>query len=88
MITGEGRIDGQSVCGKVLYGIGTKAKAKNVPVIAIGGGVKEDSESLLDCGINAMFSIANGPMSLEYAMTNGPALIRQITKNIMRVFLK
>ena len=88
VITGEGRIDGQSVCGKVLYGIGTKAKAKNVPVIAIGGGVKEDSEALLDCGINAMFSIANGPMSLEYAMENGPALIRQITKNIMRVFLK
>lgn len=88
VITGEGRIDGQSVCGKVLYGIGTKAQAKQVPVIAIGGGVKEDSEALLDCGISAMFSIANGPMTLEYAMENGPALIRQITKNVMRVFLK
>ena len=87
VITGEGRIDGQSVCGKVLYGIGTRAKQKEVPVIAIGGGVKEDGESLLDCGISAMFSIANGPMTLDYAMENGPALIRQVATNIMRVFV-
>lgn len=88
VITGEGRIDGQSVQGKVLYGIGMRAKEKNVPVIAIGGGVREDSEALLDCGISAMFSIANGPMSLEYAMEHGTELIRQVTKNIMRVFVK
>ena len=57
-------------------------------MIAIGGGVKEDSEALLDCGISAMFSIANGPITLEYAMENGPALIRQVVKNIMRVFAR
>ncbi len=88
VITGEGRIDGQSVQGKVLYGIGMRAKEKNVPVIAIGGGVREDSEALLDCGISAMFSIANGPMTLEYAMQNGTMLIKQVTKNVMRVFKK
>lgn len=87
VITGEGRIDGQSVQGKVLYGIGMRAKEKNVPVIAIGGGVREDSEALLDCGIGAMFSIANGPMTLDYAMENGKELIRQVAKNIMRVFV-
>ena len=87
VITGEGRIDGQSVCGKVLYGIGMRAKEKGVPVIAIGGGVKEDSEALLDCGISAMFSIVNGPMTLDYAMEHGPALIRQVAKNMMRVFI-
>lgn len=88
VITGEGRIDGQSVCGKVLYGIGMRAKEQNVPVIAIGGGVKEDSDALLDCGITAMFSIANGPMTLEYAMENGKKLIYQVAKNIIRVFMK
>ena len=86
VITGEGRIDGQSVQGKVLYGIGMRAKEKNVPVIAIGGGIKEDSEALLDCGISAMFSIANGPMTLEYAMENGKDLMKQVAKNIIRVF--
>lgn len=88
VITGEGRIDGQSVQGKVLYGIGTRAKERNVPVIAIGGAVRSDSEALLDHGITAMFSIANGPMTLEHAMENGCELIEQITKNVMRVFLK
>ena len=86
VITGEGRIDGQSVQGKVLYGIGMRAKEKNVPVIAIGGGIKEDSEALLDCGISAMFSIANGPMTLDYAMENGRDLIKRVAKNIIRVF--
>ena len=88
VITGEGRIDGQSVQGKVLYGIGMRAKEKNVPVIAIGGGVREDSDALLECGISAMFSIANGPMTLEYAMENGKTLIKQVAKNIMRVFMR
>ena len=88
VITGEGRIDGQSVQGKVLYGIGTRAKEKQVPVIAIGGAVRSDSEALLDHGITAMFSIANGPMTLDYAMENGCQLIKQVAKNIIRVFMK
>ena len=88
VITGEGRIDGQSVQGKGLYGIGTRAKERNVPVIAIGGAVRSDSEALLDHGITAMFSIANGPLTLEYAMENGCELIEQITKNVIRVFMK
>ena len=87
VITGEGRIDGQSVQGKVLYGIGTRAKERNVPVIAIGGAVRSDSEALLDHGITAMFSIANGPITLEYAMEHGCELITQVAKNIMRVFM-
>lgn len=88
VITGEGRIDGQSVQGKVLYGIGTRAKEKGVPVVAIGGAVRSDSEALLDHGITAMFSIANGPMTLDYAMENGCELIEQIAKNVVRVFIK
>ncbi len=88
VITGEGRIDGQSVQGKVLSGIGTRAKKKGIPVIAIGGAVRSDSDALLSHGITAMFSIANGPMTLDYAMENGCSLIEQITKNVIRVFQK
>lgn len=87
VITGEGRIDGQSVCGKVLYGIGIRAKEKDVPVFAFGGAVLPDSEKLLECGIKAMFSTSNGPMTLEYAMQNTEKLLKQSVKNVMRVFL-
>lgn len=86
VITGEGRIDAQSSQGKVLNGIGARAKKLGVPVIAIGGSVCEDGEALLTHGITAMFSIANGPLTLDYAMENGQYLIEQITKNIMRIF--
>lgn len=86
VITGEGRIDGQSVCGKVLYGIGMRAKEKGVPVFAFGGAVLPDSEALLDCGISAMFSTANGPMTLEYAMEHTDILVKQSVKNAMRAF--
>lgn len=86
IITGEGRIDGQSVCGKVLYGIGMRAKEKGVPVFAFGGAVLPDSEALLDCGISAMFSTASGPMTLEYAMEHTDILLKQSVKNAMRAF--
>lgn len=86
VITGEGRIDAQSARGKVLNGIGLRAKKLGVPVIAIGGSVCAGSEALLASGITAMFSIANGPLTLDYAMQNGQFLIEQISKNIMRVF--
>ena len=86
VITGEGRIDAQSARGKVLNGIGLRAKKLGVPVIAIGGSVCAGSEALLASGITAMFSITNGPLTLDYAMQNGQFLIEQISKNIMRVF--
>ncbi|MBP3664425.1 MAG: glycerate kinase, partial [Tyzzerella sp.] len=69
-----------------LYGIGMRAKEKNVPVVAFGGAVLPDSEKLLECGVKAMFSTANGPMTLEYAMQNTETLLKQSVKNVMRVF--
>lgn len=86
VITGEGRIDGQSVYGKALWGIGQKAMAHGVPVAAIGGSLGQGWEGLLECGITAMFSMANGPLSLEEAMANTPALLRQSAQNIVRLF--
>ena len=87
VITGEGKIDGQSLEGKVLYGIGRRAQKYSVPVIAIGGAITDDSENLIECGITAMFSTENAPMSLEYAIENTELLLVQTVKNIMRVFL-
>lgn len=85
VITGEGKIDGQSVNGKVLYGIGTRAKKAGVPVIAFGGAVMPDSEALLEHGLTAMFSIVNGPVTLEYSMEHGAELLKQSVKNVMRI---
>ena len=68
VITGEGRIDFQSLMGKAISGVAKAAKAKNIPVIAIGGCVTNDAYKLYDYGITSIFSITNKPMSLEEAM--------------------
>lgn len=66
--TGEGKIDGQSKCGKVPVGIAKLAKKHNVPVIAFAGDIGEGTESLYELGIDAIVSTTNAAMPLEKAM--------------------
>ena len=55
VITGEGRIDGQSLGGKVPVGVARRAKQAGVPVVAIVGVVGPDCEAVYDAGITAIF---------------------------------
>ena len=55
VITGEGRIDGQSLGGKVPVGVARRAKQAGVPVVAIVGVVGPECEAVYDAGITAIF---------------------------------
>ena len=68
VITGEGRIDGQSVYGKVPMGVAKRAKKYGKPTLAIVGSIGPGSESLYEHGLSSILSIVNGPMSLEDSM--------------------
>lgn len=68
IITGEGRVDEQSLYGKVLSGIGMVAKEQNVLVTAIVGGFGEGYEGIYDCGIDNVIPLMNDEMTLTYAM--------------------
>lgn len=57
VITGEGRIDSQSVHGKVICGIAKRTAAKNIPLIALVGGIDDSADCAYSEGISAMFSI-------------------------------
>ena len=57
VITGEGRIDFQSVMGKTPVGVSRMAAKQNIPVVAIAGAVTDDSGVVHDHGINSLFSI-------------------------------
>ena len=59
VITGEGRIDGQSVNGKVPVGIGELAKEKNIPVLVIAGGIGDDVEKVYEYGIDSVMATVN-----------------------------
>jgi glycerate kinase len=69
VLTGEGKIDGQSLGGKVPVGIGKRAKRHNVPVIAIVGDVGENLDPIYECGIHAIFSINRVAVPFEVART-------------------
>ncbi|MDQ0243523.1 glycerate kinase [Bacillus fengqiuensis] len=68
VITGEGKLDGQTSMGKAPLGIAQLAHKYGIPVIALAGGVTEEASALNQLGITSCFSIMNAPMSLEQAM--------------------
>ncbi|MDO4477413.1 MAG: glycerate kinase [Lachnospiraceae bacterium] len=57
VITGEGRIDSQSVNGKVISGIAKRTSARRIPLVAIVGSIADDAGAGYDLGVTAMFSI-------------------------------
>ncbi len=68
VITGEGRLDGQSYMGKVPIGVANLAKKYKKPVIAFSGCVTDDAVICNDYGIDAFFPIVRTPCTLEEAM--------------------
>jgi len=68
VITGEGKIDFQSLNGKVPIGVAKLAKKYSKKVIVIAGSVEELTDEIYDIGINSVFSIINKPMKLEEAL--------------------
>lgn len=56
VITGEGRIDGQSVCGKVISGVARRTAPRDIPLVAIAGSIGAGAESAYELGVTAMFA--------------------------------
>ena len=55
VITGEGRIDGQSVHGKVISGVARRVNPKGIPLVAVVGGIADGAEEAYALGVTAMF---------------------------------
>jgi glycerate kinase len=56
IFTGEGKIDSQSLRGKVVIGIAGRAKKLNTPVIAVVGDIGDNMEPAYEMGVSAIFS--------------------------------
>ncbi|ESU33554.1 hypothetical protein G3A_04965 [Bacillus sp. 17376] len=85
VITGEGKIDGQTIFGKTPIGVARTSKRHNVPVIAIAGNVASDSEVVHEHGIDAVFSIVPGVITIEDAFENARTYVERIAANIASV---
>ena len=87
LITGEGRIDGQTLHGKLIHGLCRLARERNVPVIALCGTLDASPADLKKIGLTAAFSILNRPTSLVEALKNTANLLEQSAFNVLRTFL-
>lgn len=85
VITGEGKIDFQTKSGKTPMGVAQLGKTYQVPTIAIAGTVGSKIEELYEIGIEAMFSLTDGPMDLEFAMDNASCLITKQVEQMIRL---
>lgn len=84
VITGEGRIDAQTAFGKTPFGVAQVAKQANIPVVAIAGGLGVGYQELYAKGFDGIFSLTNGPMTLDEAMERSEELLENIAESIIR----
>ena len=87
VITGEGRIDTQSLRGKAVIGVAKRAKAKNVPVIAVVGDIGDGIDEAYELGVSGIFSINRVAVPYEKAVLRSESDLYLTIENIMR-FIK
>ena len=86
MITGEGRLDGQSLAGKTPIGVSRAAKRLNKPVIVLAGSLGDGWQACFDEGVTAAFALADGPMTLADALPRTAELLEARCENLLRSY--
>ncbi|MDX1940747.1 MAG: glycerate kinase [Saprospiraceae bacterium] len=84
IITGEGKIDSQTLHGKLISGI--VKKSNKIPVIALCGTLLATPQEIEQIGLKAAFSILNRPMDLETALAETARLLEQSAFQLVRAF--
>ena len=74
VVTGEGQSDWQSCYGKVMQGVGERARAKGVIAVGLSGSLGPGAEGLFEHGIVSLMSAVDAPMKLEEALGNAETL--------------
>ncbi len=85
VITGEGRMDAQSIAGKTPVGVAKTAKQFDKPVIAIVGCLREDYNVVYQHGIDAVFPIIRNLGSLETTLAKGKENLTSSAENVARL---
>ncbi|CNH93588.1 putative glycerate kinase [Yersinia thracica] len=82
VITGEGRMDSQTIHGKVPIGVARVAKRYNKPVIGIAGSLTDDVDVVYEHGVDAIFSVIYNVCTLEQALDNAADNVFRTARNI------
>jgi glycerate kinase len=87
IITAEGGIDYQTPRGKIPSEVARRARAHNVPVVALAGTIGEGAGVNYDAGIHAYASIVQRPMTLEMAIEEAEQLLADAAESTIRMVL-
>ena len=85
VITGEGRMDGQTVYGKTVSGVARLAKQHGIPVIAICGSVGPGAGKVLNIGVSAYFSALEEPVAEALLPARAPAMLTRCAEQVARI---
>jgi glycerate kinase len=84
VITGEGRIDRQSLRGKAVIGVARRAKRANVPVVAVVGDIGEDIAGAYEEGVTSIVSINRAAVDFSEARKRAKSDLALTVDNLMR----
>lgn len=86
VITGEGKVDEQTLSGKVVKGLADFCAANQVPLAVVCGTLQITPEQVRDAGITYAVSVLNRPMDLDQAQAEAFGLVRDATFHLVRLF--
>lgn len=86
LVTGEGRLDGQTMSGKVIQGVCEVAGRYEKPVAALCGSVSLSPAQQEKLGLTYAASVVSGPMDLEDSMAQAKDLVMQSAFSLIRLF--
>ena len=84
VITGEGRIDSQTIHGKTPVGVAKIAKSHNLPVICIAGSVKDGTDIIHQMGIDEIYSVIERDYDLTEALIEAGHKLSQSAQKIAK----
>lgn len=85
IFTGEGKIDTQSLRGKVVLGVARRAKGQGIPVTVIAGGAEEGIDAAYDSGVTSIFTINRMPEAFETCRHKSEKNMAFAVDNILRL---
>lgn len=86
VITGEGRIDSQTIHGKTPIGVARTAKKYDLPVIGIAGCLASDCDVVHQHGIDAVFAVVNAAVDLPTALAEAAQNIELTVRNVAAIY--
>jgi len=88
IITGEGKLDGQTLSGKVISGVCNKAKQHNIPIGIICGIAEEIVKVKAQLGVEEIYEVRQNAGSFKDSMQNAANYVEQLAEELMQSFSK